>query len=380
MKPRRWLTLALTLLVTASNLHAVQDVAPLAIPGDWDVDKPSAQGLDAATLEGISKRAEAGDFGKLHSLLVVRGGRLVFERYYRGGDIFQIHTVQSVSKSVTSALVGIAIGDGSIKSVDQPISEFFPEHQDLFASDPRKQHLLLRHVLTMTFGNDWNERAYPYSNPLNIVWKMALSDDWMGFILGRSMIEEPGSHFNYSSGSALLLSGVLQKATGMQAHIFAEKRLFDPLGIPVYGWYRNLTHPSHWSHTGGGVNLRSRDLAKIGFLYANKGAWKGKQVLPASWVEESVKPRVQVDSSLWYGYQWWLQRLPGTTGQPVPDNEVIEGRGWGGQFLVVVPRLNLVVVTTSGSFEDEKEARLALRMAIEQIVPAVKQGASGAGK
>lgn len=382
MKPSVRVTRALVamalLVLLAPNSHALQEQAPPALPGDWPVASPASQGIDAAALEVISRRAEAGEFGQLHSLLVVRGGRLVFERYYRGWGMHQMHTVQSVTKSVTSALVGIAIAEGAIRSVDQPISDFFPEHASTFSGDARKQRLLLRHVLTMTLGNDWKERAIPYSSPANIVWRMAQSHDWMGFIVGQGMVEEPGGRFNYNSGSSLLLSGILQKATGVQAHVYAEKKLFDPLGIPVYGWYRNLTHPMHWSHTGGGLNLRSRDLAKIGYLYVNRGVWNGKQLIPAAWIEESVRPHVQVDSSLWYGYQWWLQRLPGADTTQSARNDVIQGRGWGGQYVLAVPRLDLVVVTTSGSFEDEREARRALTMALVHVIPAVKSHA-GAG-
>jgi CubicO group peptidase (beta-lactamase class C family) len=367
-------TVAAAAVLLAAPLRA-QETAPLAVPGDWEVGTPSSQGLDAAALDSISRRAEAGEFGLVHSLLVVRGGRLVYERYFRGWDMWQMHTVQSVSKSVTSALIGIAIGEGLIKGVSQPVAEFFPEHRALFEKDPRKRSLTLEHVLTMTLGNDWNERAHPYSSPRNIVWQMAMAEDWMGFVLGRSMVKDPGGPFNYNSGSSLLLSGILQNTTGMQAHVYAEKKLFDPLGIPVYGWYRNLVHPKHWSHTGGGVNLRARDMAKIGFLYVNRGQWQGKQVLPAAWVEQSVKPRVQVDSTLWYGYQWWLQPLTVTgeaTGSP---GDVIEGRGWGGQYIVAVPSRDLVVAVNSGSYEDQKVERLALAMALRHVVPLAKGGA-----
>jgi len=364
------------LLAGAPSLHAAQDVAPLALPGDWEVGTPSSQGFSAAALDSVARKAEAGEFGEVHSLLVVRGGRLVYERYFRGWDMWQMHTIQSVSKSVTSALIGIAIGDGVIKGVDQPVADFFPEHRALFEQDPRKQRLRLKHVLTMTLGNDWNERAHPYSSPDNIVWQMAMAEDWMGFVLGRSMVKDPGGPFNYNSGSSLLLSGILQNTTGMQAHVYAEKRLFDPLGIPVYGWYRNLAHPKHWSHTGGGVNLRPRDLAKIGFLYVNRGVWQGKQVVPATWIAQSVEPRVQVDSTLWYGYQWWLQPLAREGGERGAPNDVIEGRGWGGQYIVAVPSRNLLVAVTSGSFHDVKVERLALAMALNHVVPLAKGGAA----
>jgi len=352
--------------------------APLKLPGDWDVATPASQGIDSAGLERVSQRIEAGEAGLVHGLLVVRGGRLVFERYYRGGEIFQIHTVQSVTKSVASALIGIAIAEGKIKGVDQPLSEFFPEHESLFAQDPRKQRLTLRHVLTMSLGNDWKENAYPYSNPENIVWKMAQSEDWMGFVLGQPMAEEPGGRFNYNSGASLLLSGILQKATGMQAHLYAARRIFDPLGIPVYGWYRNVTHGSHWSHTGGGLNLRARDLAKIGYLYVNRGKWNGKQIVPAAWVEETAVPRVRVDGPLWYGYQWWLLPLPGTAGDSASAGGIVHGRGWGGQYVFAIRSLDLVVVFTSGTFEDQRQSRLPIALLQNEIIPLVRPLAASA--
>ena len=361
------------LLIAAIPRHLDGQSGVPKLPGDWDVGTPASVGIDDQVLTDVSHRAAGGEFGQVNSLLVARGGKLVFEEYYRGWGIHQIHTMQSISKSVTSLLVGIAIGDGLIKSVDQRVSDFFPEYKAMFDQDPRKQRLTLRDVLTMTFGNDWKERAIPYSSPANIVWRMAAADDWMGFILGQPMVEEPGSKFNYSTGSALLLSGILQHATGMHVSAYAEQHLFDPLGIPVDAWYRNMTHPQHWTHTGGGLGLRSRDLAKIGYLMVSGGRWNGKQVVPAAWIEESTRARVQADTALWYGYQWWLQSLPSSVGSAGAHNEVIEGRGYGGQFVVAVPRLDLVVAVTSGSFESEVEARRALTMILQHVLPAVKQ-------
>jgi CubicO group peptidase (beta-lactamase class C family) len=364
-------------LAAARPLAAQQERAPLQLPGDWEVGVPSSQRFDAAALEALSARLAGGEFGQVHGFLVARGGKLVFERYYGGWGMHQLHTVQSVTKSVTSALIGIAIAEGAIRGVDQPLAELLPEHRSLLEGDSLKRGLTLRHVLTMTLGNQWDERAAPYSSPANIVWKMAQAHDWMGFVLGVPMVERPGTRFNYNSGSSLLLAGILQNATGMQAHLYAEKRLFDPLGIPVYGWYRNLTHPTHWSHTGGGLNLRPRDLAKLGYLYVSGGKWGGKQIVPAEWIEASAKPRVQVNDSLWYGYQWWLLPLPperGGTGRP---GDVVHGRGWGGQFVFAVPRLDLVVVFTSGSFNDEREARRTIPLVLDQIPAALAPAGRG---
>ena len=348
----------------------VRDV-PENLGDGWAVAAPASQGMDGAALNALSQRIERGELGAIHSFLVVRHGYLVFERYYQPRGMWEIHTVQSVTKSVASALVGIAIDEGLIEGVDVPLEKLFPEYRDVFEKDPRKKQIRLRDVLTMSMGIDWNENAYPYSDPRNVVWQLATAPDWMRYVLERPMVETPGTRFNYCSGASVLLSGILQNATGMHAQEYAEKRLFDPLEVPVHAWYRNTANPMHWTHTGGGLNIRARDLAKFAYLYINGGAWHGEQVVPQAWIEETVKPRLNAGEHLSYGYQWWLRPLDRNGDPRALSNDIRHAWGWGGQYAFTIPSLDLVVVFTSGEFDDRPKSLIPIDLLYDNVIPAV---------
>lgn len=352
--------------------NAVQEQTPQLLGDGFGVGTPSSQGLDAGRLEAMHQRIENGDYGAIHSVLVIRNHDVVFERYYGGSDVNDVHTVQSVTKSVTALLFGIAMADGLIESVDTPVEAFFPEYADVFEADPRKKRITLRHLLTMSHGLDWDELSIPYGDPANVVWQMAQSEDWMRFVLSRDVVVDPGQRFRYSSGSSLLLSGILQNATGMQAHAYAERYLFDPLGIPVYAWYHHQRHPKRWTHTGGGLMIRSRDLAKLGMLVVDRGQWAGEQIVPAEWIEAISEAHLPIGEDLDYGYQWYTRPLQ--RGRPeVPRNGIVHGWGWGGQFVFAVPSLDMVVVFTSGNFDNKDLERAPIRLLYDDVLQAVTE-------
>jgi CubicO group peptidase (beta-lactamase class C family) len=198
---------------------------------------------------------------------------------------------------------------------------------------------------------------------------MAQSEDWMRFVLSRPVAMDPGTRFRYSSGSSLLLSGILQNATGEQVHDYVERHLFDRLGIPVYAWYHNLEHPKRWSHTGGGLLMRSRDLLKLGMLIVDRGTWHGEQIVPASWIDALSTPYLRISDAMDYGYQWYLRPLePGAA----PRNAVVHGWGWGGQFVFAVPELDLVVVFTSGNFANKDLERTPIQLLYDYVIAAVR--------
>jgi len=354
-------------VATAATAARAQEQAPLPRDDGLAVGTPASQGLDAARLEALHRRIEAGEYGDIHSVLVLRNGTLVFERYYGTSHLNDIHTLQSVTKSVTALLVGMAIADGSIPGVHTPVAEFFPEYADVFEADPRKRRITLHHLLTMSHGLEWDELSIPYGHPDNVVWQMAQAGDWMRFVLSRPVATEPGRRFRYSSGSSLVLSGILQNATGMQAHDYAERYLFDRLGIPVYAWYHHLEHPRRWSHTGGGLLMRSRDLVKLGMLIVDEGVWQGEQVVPADWIAALSEPHLSISDAMDYGYQWYLRPVPGVPGR----NAVVHGWGWGGQFVFAVPPLEMVVVFTSGNFDDKELERAPIRLLYDDVIAAV---------
>jgi CubicO group peptidase (beta-lactamase class C family) len=266
------------------------------------------------------------------------------EEYFGGYDAETINSLQSVTKSFTSAVMGIAIGQGKIRGVDEKVLDFFPDIQNIQNRDDRKASMKLRDLLTMRSGTDYHE-GYPSSphNKLN-----SLETGWDRFYLNRPMINRPGSSFRYDSGGVILMSAMLKNRTGMHVDVFAEKYLFAPLGIKKVRWIKNKEgHP----HTGGGLYLRPLDMAMFGLLYLRKGKWGEQQVVPAWWVEESFKKHVNFSRRsrrrhTSYGYLWWIQE-PDPAGSGAHD--ICSARGHGGQYIFIIAEHNMVVVTTSES-------------------------------
>ncbi len=294
---------------------------------DWPVSQPESQGVDAEMLaqllEALPERAPS-----LHSLLVIRNGTLVSENYYFGNRADSPHVQYSITKSVISALVGIALQQGVIESVDQRIVDFFPG-RSFDNMDERKAGMTLRDVLTMTSGLRWVD-GDPY-------WEQIRSSpDWLDYMMGLPMTAAPGERFNYCSGCSHILSEILYSTTGQTPEEYANQVLFGPLGIKDVKWERD---PQGISIGGWGLYLTSRQMAKIGQLYLDEGRWQGQQVVPAEWVRESTRPQVHADDITDYGYQWWYN--PGLQG--------FAAQGADGQMIFVRPDKRLVVVFTSGS-------------------------------
>jgi CubicO group peptidase (beta-lactamase class C family) len=361
--------LAFAALASAGAAAAEEAGGPWPTRG-WDTATPESVGIDATALAAFDAELASGAHGYVDGMLVVRHGRLVFERsylhdydalfvgrgepgqynyydpdwhpWYRKG---LLHSLQSVSKSVTSTLIGIAVGRGELPGVDVAVTAYTQGYR--IADDPRWQALRLRDVLTMTAGIQWDESTVPYTDPRNSCAAMEASHDWVQFVLDQPMAAEPGEVFVYNSGATVLLDQVLHAATGRHAAAYAAERLFRPLGIRA--WYWKETPAGH-TDTEGGLYLSPRDLAKIGHLFARDGLWEGERLLPEGWVEASTAPRVEVSTQPgreWsYGYQWWA----------MPWGErrrwAVTANGYGGQYLLVVPELDLVAVFTGWNIYD----------------------------
>jgi CubicO group peptidase (beta-lactamase class C family) len=352
----------------------------------WPVSTPAAEGLDAAVLDGLDAELSGGKHGYVDGLLVIRHGRVVYERSYRhdyarlfesapdrvpgpynyydpawypyehGSDL---HTMQSVSKSVTSALVGIAVRRGEIRGVEVKAMPYFSGYR--VAPDPRRDRTTLKDLLTMTSGIRWDETTVDYTDPANSCARMEASRDWIQFVLDQPMAAEPGTAFVYSSGVTELLAEVLRKATGRHADAYAAEHLFGPLGIQRFYWKKTPTgHPD----TEGGLYLTPRDLAKIGYLYLKDGVWEGARILPEGWTAASTRRQSDPggeDAGMKYGYQWWV--LPGTPA-------AFAGIGYGGQLLVVVPRLELITVFTGWNVYDKPALKASF--ARDRVLGAVR--------
>ena len=310
----------------------------------WQVDQPENHNMDPEVFEALHAALPGSG---IHAVVTVKDGVIVDEYYedgYSEDSIFEIH---SASKSFTSALIGIALEEGAIDSVDDPLSKYLP--QVLEQEDTQKQQITLRHLLTHTSGLEWYEWGSGCSN-----WnEFRTSDNWVDYILSRQLVYEPGTVFNYSTGNTHLLSAVLQTATGMTQEEYCRTHLLDPLGVSEEAHWR--TDPQGIADGGNGLFISARDAAKFGQLFLNEGEWKGEQLVPAAWVEESTTAHNSGagDSTGSYGYQWWIRSFTtggyGTYATPyaTASYDAYFAFGHGGQFIYVVPELNLVTVFAS---------------------------------
>jgi len=345
----------------------------------WPRGEPADAGLDVAPLAALAAEVADGDYGYVDRLLLVAEGRIVFdERYdqdyveisrgqsgplgcgtdacdspddvhdfnylhpdrhpfYEGRDV---HSLQSVTKSVTATLIGIAIRRGEIPGVQTPVFELLGDY-DLSGLDPRVRNATLEDLLTMRLGMEWHENDRPLDDT-NTTLQLEKSDDWVAFTLAQPADSDPGVKWNYNSGGSHLMSAIILQATGQTTAEYAEEHLFGPLGIRDYHWKKD---PQGLPDTEGGLYLAAEDLARIGVLYLQDGVWKGERLLPEGWVAAATARRVDdvaPDNPNWnwgYGYQWWRLDASGL--------DVWAGLGFGGQNLIVIPARGLVGVINS---------------------------------
>ena len=324
-------------------------------PADWLEDTPESRRVDSTLLASTLEQL-ASNHVPAHSLLLVRDGAIVLDApvYPYGGDT--VHDLASVTKSVTAALVGIAIARGDIASVHEPLLGFFPERT---VSDPdgRKAKIEIEHLLTMTSGFECG--LTPGEPEL---YAMIFSDDWVGTALDLPMSADPGARFAYCSCNHHLLSAILTKATGMTAEQFARKVLFDPIGIGTVIWPAG---PGGYNHGWGDLKMTPRDMARFGYLFLHDGTWEGQQILPPDWVERSRTEYIRADDAFGYAYSWWLPR-------DVPGVALAMGRG--GQYIAVWPERDAVVALTGGGSDLDQIAPLLLPALTDDVLPSNPDG------
>lgn len=314
---------------------------------DWQRATPEELGIDSQALAEAYTALHEQESG-VNALVVVRHGQIAAEGYFAPFQPDSRQHVFSCTKSVLSALIGIALSEGHIESIDEPVLSFFPD-ATFDNVDKRKQQMTLRHLLTMSTGLEWHEEA-PYTN--DSLGRMVRSGDWVQFILDQSMVAEPGAVFAYNSGVSHLLSAIIQQTTGEAAQTYAKENLFDPLGFPAVPWQ---TDRQGRAIGGWGLSLTAREMAKLGLLYLHEGAWEGEQIVPAAWVEQSTTQHIQgEDEEHGYGFQWWII--------PELSPRAFAALGLKGQRILVVPELDLVVVFAS------EDAQLDLIELTENVI------------
>ena len=305
-------------------------------PYDWEVSTPEEQGVDPQI---VAEALAAGEeLPYLNALLVVRNGVLIGERYYRDTQPTDANTVLSVSKSFLSALFGIAEREDYL-TLDQPMMDFFPDYVSA-GMDRRKLDITLRHLLTMTSGFPYDDRDEHWSR-----WMP--SEDWVGFCLELPLDDDPGEVWHYSTCSTHIASALLTRVSGMSTLEFAQEYLFDPLGIPIGGWRRD---PQGYYRGGWDMYFTPRDLARFGHLFRKKGKLDGQRIIPRKWVRKTTRTNVRGGNwgpiDRWgYGYWWW-------TGRGTEIHKMYFALGYGGQFVINIPKLKMTIVATADANYD----------------------------
>ena len=279
----------------------------------------------------------------IHSVLIAKENKLVFETYFDGFNTNIPHDLRSASKSISSAIIGIAVDDGVIGSVDENLYDFIPSEYQ-YTKDSLKSKIKLKHLLTMSSGLAVNEQASENNYQSN-------SSPWLKTVLEAPMVNEPGTYADYGSANPFLLGVYLNERLNIPLQTYMDDKLFTPLGFTNY---INFTDDSDdLAYFGGGMLLTPRDMLKFGQLYLNKGRWNGKQIISENWVKESFGKYVRLQDypdKNQYGYLWWHDTYE-VNGKKI---ETIEARGAGGQFIFIVPELESVVVITAGNYRNRK--------------------------
>jgi CubicO group peptidase (beta-lactamase class C family) len=342
-RQRSFLSIAIVMLVLAglaacgpstADLEAV-DYEPLAGDG-WQNSTPEEQGLDPMLVAQLYHNAE--ELETLYGLLVVKNGHLIAEKYLNQGSVGQKARVQSATKSVLSALVGIALEQGCLSSVDQKMLEFYPEVAGRI-TDPRKRQITIRDMLQMRAGYPWEE-THP------ALWEGLLSGRYPPLLEDFPLSADPGTVFQYSNLTSNWLGIIVDRTCGMHLKPYAEEHLFSPLGIEAGEWGTDWEGHNNGC---GDLHLTARDMARFGQLYLDDGVFEGSQIIPADWVHDSLRTysegawdNIGRFRDIGYGYQWWSAQAG--------EHRVNFAWGHGGQLIVLVDDLDLVVVTTADPF------------------------------
>ncbi|MCW5518169.1 serine hydrolase domain-containing protein [Muriicola sp. Z0-33] len=346
----------------------------------WETSSFETEGLKKEPFDSLLNEIGNGAYGNVDQLLLIKNGKLVFnqsftndyEKISKGksgilgcgfntcqdstiyGDYNyyhpnwhpyyqnkKVHTLQSVTKSIASIMIGVAIKDGDISSTDVRVVDFFEDY-DLSMADESLKTATLENLLTMQLGMEWHELDRP-PDSTNTTGQLERSKDWIQFTFNQPMDTVPGTKWVYNSGASQLMSGIIKKATGLYIDEYAEKYLFTPLGIENFHWKKT---PAGYTDTEGGLFLEAQDLAKIGFLMLNNGIWDGQQIISSDWAKRSISKHVEFDKEKGYGYQWWRE-----------DQDQVEiwaCKGFGGQYLLVFPKFETIAVVNSWNIFDEK--------------------------
>ena len=384
MKPIRKLSIILLYLITPiliincinDNLSTNPEVisegynysVPIETDDGWESASLSDVGIDPTMITNLMDELLNREHF-IHSIVIVMNRKLVFEEYFNGNDVEldeqvagsgvlkytsknfnrnTLHFLGSANKSFWSALIGIGIDKGFIKGTDEKMFSFFPDYEDL--SNTEKDKITIAHMLTMTSGLPWDDGSYPIYDPRNDEYQMLFNEDPVRFILEKPIATSPGTYFHYNSGTTYLLSEIIKRSSGKSLKEFVDQFLFTPMGITSYRWVSSRN--THNTIFAAGLYLRPRDMAKFGQLFLDKGLWDANRIVSEQWTLESSGESIHFPTEhppmpnliTGYGYLWWVGKFSNVT-------NVYCAAGWGGQFIMVLPDVNMTIVFTSGDYE-----------------------------
>ena len=368
-------------------IHCSNDqVSKIWPTNGWKESPAKTQGMNYDSLSAFSEILESGTLGYIDGMLIIKNGMIVFEKkynnnydslykstntppgkynyydsnwhpYYKNSDL---HTMQSASKSFTSAAIGVALKKNLLPDIEESIMDYFEDYRSATPNRLRNE-MTIKNVLTMTTGIRWDESSMPYTDPISNCVQMESSTDWVQYVIDQPMLYKPGDEFEYNSGATMLLSYIIEKVSGKDLSEFLEVNLFNILGIKDYYWKHT---PKGLTDAEGGLYLTPRDLAKFGYLYLNKGNWNGKQILPVDWVERTINNSIDTAwPNFKYSFQWWL--MPYGDGQTA-----LLASGLGGQRMIILTQYNIVAVFTGWNVYNIPS--LNSWMAMNKIINALK--------
>ncbi len=364
---RNHFSIAILVIVSLAFLRCAQDTGsagelttvsmPLQTDDGWLTGNATEAGLDTVRLHNLLRRVAEEEYSGIDAVLIVKEGRLVFEKYFPGNDFeytaknFKgkfirydrntIHNLASVTKSVTGILCGIAVDRKLIHGVDESVSESFPELSSMFTGG--KEKITLANLLTMSSGLQWNEQDVPYSARSNDIIRLFLVSHPLNFIFSKPLASEPGTKWYYNGGGTNVVGQIIQRKSGTRLDYFADKYLFEPLGIEQSKW---VYIDRDFVYCSGDLRLRPRDMAKLGQLVLDMGVWNGRRIVSAEWIARMTTRFVSMPHGEGYGYQWWL-----VTYKLGPKSfDTYQASGWGGQRIIVIPDLRSVVVIAGSNY------------------------------
>jgi CubicO group peptidase (beta-lactamase class C family) len=350
------------LLIGAAAFGAAQPFARAATSFEWQQAPPGETGFAPDFGAKLDQFVQSGRVSNMHGIVIVRRGRIVLERYYEGDDAVRTadgrtesarvvfaaersHELRSVSKSIIGLLYGIALGEGKVPTLDQPLLAQFPQYTDL-PDMAQRRRWTNAHAITMTLGTEWDEDL-SYDDPRNGQTAMERTPDRVRYVLEQPIVAAAGERWIYNGGTTVLIGKIIEKGVGASIHGYARRVLFDPLGVGPTEW-RSVREGEPIFASG--LSMRPRDLARIGQMILDGGKFGERQIVPAAWLQDSFKPAVSITDRRHYGYHWYAGIVPFDSPEGRRRARYVAAIGNGGQRLVVFPDLELVVVITAGNY------------------------------